>query len=156
MKGQRVGGLFIWEIPLSFISFLLLVFLSPHTRSLFMGSSPTCLSTMNLRETMKVIGGPIIWGRDDLGRARETVYRRNEQPVYQILSSDMTNTITRWLRDNAAKSKRGDRIIIISIAHGWPYSVLFPNSYSTVSRKAPTGKRSLSLRQVDGSCEEPD
>lgn len=48
----------------------------------FMGSSPTCLSTMHLRKTMKIIGGPIVWGRDDLGKARETVYRRNEQPFY--------------------------------------------------------------------------
>ena len=83
-----------------------------------MGLQPTCLSAMNLREVMKAIGGPLVWGRDDLGVPRETVYKRNDQPFYHILSSNMKDAITQWLKDTAANTKKGNRIIIVLIAHG--------------------------------------
>ena len=79
--------------------------------------SLTCLSGINLREVMKVIGGPITFGRDDL-TGEELVYSKNEPSFYEVVTMNFKERVLDWVKTKASLMTGDDCMIVILIAHG--------------------------------------
>lgn len=72
---------------------------------------------------MKGIGGPIVFGRDDMGSSREAVCSKKETPFYELVEQDssLKQKVLDWVGEKATVTKSGDRIILVLMSHGPKY-----------------------------------
>lgn len=83
------------------------------------GHNVRCFSGLNLREVMKTLGGPIVFGRDDMGTSREVVCSKKETPFYELVEQEsLKQKVLDWVSEKATITKSGNRIILVLMAHG--------------------------------------
>lgn len=86
------------------------------------GYNVRCFSSLNLREVMKGIGGPIVFGRDDMGSSREVVCSKKETPFYELVEQEsLKQKVLDWVGEKATVTKSGDCIILVLMPHGRKY-----------------------------------
>lgn len=82
--------------------------------------NPTCLSGIDLRDVMDMIGFPLVFGREDLGD-RTVVYTHQEAAgtrFYHLAGASLKNTIMAWIGNAAAVMRPGDRLVLIFLGPG--------------------------------------
>ena len=68
---------------------------------------------------MKTLGGPIVFGRDDMGTSREVVCSKKETPFYELVEQEsLKQKVLDWVSEKATITKSGNRIILVLMAHG--------------------------------------
>ena len=81
------------------------------------GLNPTCLSSQDLRIYMTPARGPMVYGRDDLGR-REIIHTVNDPAFYQHVHGQLKSRVINWVTQASSSMQNGDRMIIVVAAHG--------------------------------------
>lgn len=120
------------------------------------GLDPTCLSAINILDTIEM-SGPLLFGRDDLGRRIE-IYTKEEakRPFYRIIRQGLKEEVARWIRRVSANLQTGDRLAIIFVAHGhrWNHGVILSGESLTKAEMraalsvVPSGVRILIINEA--------